>query len=284
MNTTQQDLADILRALHAPSDGRALVLPNAWDAASAALIAQAGARVIATSSAGVAWSLGRPDGHGLTREEMAAAVGRIVDVVEVPVTADIEAGYGPGTEDVAATVREVIEAGAVGVNLEDALAPGGPLHDVPAQTARLRAARRAAEEAGLPGLWINARTDVFLFGTGAPGAQMEEVLSRGKVYADAGADSLFVPGLVDLDMVADLVRRSPLPVNVMAGPGAPPVSAFEAVGVRRVSVGAGPAQAAYGVVQRAAAELLGAGTYDALTDAADYGVVDSAVTTGRARR
>ncbi|KOV60583.1 isocitrate lyase/PEP mutase family protein [Streptomyces sp. MMG1121] len=281
MKTAQRDLAAALRALHTPADGRALVLPNAWDAASAALIAQAGARAIATTSGGVAWSAGRPDGHGLTREQMAQAVRRIADVVDVPVSADIEGGYGPGGEDVAATVRAVITAGAVGVNLEDSLAPGGPLHDVPAQAARLGAARSAAAEAGLPGLWINARTDVFLFGIGAPEGRVENVLSRAKAYAGAGADSLFVPGLVDLDAVAELVRRSPLPVNVMAGPGAPPVAAFEAVGVRRVSVGTALAQTAYGAIQRAAAELLEAGTYDAMAGAADFGTVNSAVSAVR---
>ncbi|MER6546274.1 isocitrate lyase/phosphoenolpyruvate mutase family protein [Streptomyces sp. NPDC001250] len=281
MKNTQPELADALRALHTPADGRALVLPNAWDAASAALIAQAGARAIATTSGGIAWSAGRSDGHGLTREEMAEAVRRIADAVDVPVSADIEGGYGPGAEDVAATVRAVIAAGAVGVNLEDSLAPGGPLHGLPEQAVRLRAARAAAEEAGLSGLWINARTDVFLFGIGAPEDRVENVLSRAAAYAEAGADSLFVPGLVDVDTVAELVRRSSLPVNVMAGPGAPPVKEFEAVGVRRVSVGTALAQTAYGTVQRVAAELLGSGTYDAMAGAADFGAVNSAVTARR---
>ncbi|MFI2205452.1 isocitrate lyase/phosphoenolpyruvate mutase family protein [Streptomyces sp. NPDC020192] len=284
MNTAQRELAAVLRALHAPADGRALVLPNAWDAASAALIVRAGARAVATTSGGVAWSAGRPDGHGLSRDEMAEAVRRIAAVVDVPVSADVEGGYGPGAEDVAATVRAVIEAGAVGVNLEDSLAPGGPLHDVPAHAVRLRAARSAAEEAGLPGLWINARTDVFLFGIGAPEDRLVDVLSRAKAYADAGADSLFVPGLVDLDTVAELVRRSPLPVNVLAGPGAPSVTGFEAVGVRRISVGTALAQTAYGAVQRAATELLGAGTYDAMAGAVDFGTVNSAVGTARTVR
>jgi 2-methylisocitrate lyase-like PEP mutase family enzyme len=282
-DTAQRELAAALRALHTSSDGRALVLPNAWDAASAALIAQAGARAIATTSGGVAWSAGRSDGHGLTRDQMAAAVRRIAEVVDVPVSADIEGGYGPGAEDVAATVRAVVEAGAVGVNLEDSLAPGGPLHDVPAQAARLRAARTAAEEAGLPELWLNARTDVFLFGIGDPEGRVEHVLSRAKAYADAGADSLFVPGLVDLDTVAELVRRAPLPVNVMAGPGAPAVTALEAVGVRRVSVGTALAQTAYGAMRRAAAELLDSGTYAAMEGAVDFGTVNSAVTAARAR-
>ncbi|MFB7508506.1 isocitrate lyase/PEP mutase family protein [Streptomyces broussonetiae] len=281
MNSAQRELAAALRSLHTPCDGRALVLPNAWDAASAALIARAGARAIATTSAGVSWSAGRPDGHGLTREETAQAVRRIVDVVDVPVSADIEGGYGPGADDVAVTVRAVIAAGAVGVNLEDSLAPGGPLHDVPAQAVRLRAARSATEEAGLADVWINARTDVFLFGIGAPQDRLDAVLRRAKAYAEAGADSLFVPGLVDLDTVAELVRRSPLPVNVMTGPGAPSVTAFEAVGVRRVSVGTALAQTAYGALQRAAAELLDAGTYDAMAGAADFGTVNGAVATER---
>src|SRR6185369_598951 len=126
MSIDRRKLAEQLRALHA---GGTLVLPNAWDAASAALIAKAGAPAIATTSGGVAWSAGRPDGHGLTREEMAELVARIVRVVDVPVTADIEGGY----DDVAATVRAIVEAGAVGINLEDSTAPGGPLFDVPAQ-------------------------------------------------------------------------------------------------------------------------------------------------------
>ncbi|MBD0738289.1 3-methyl-2-oxobutanoate hydroxymethyltransferase [Streptomyces sp. CBMA29] len=261
----------------AVSGGRALVLPNAWDAASAALIARAGAPAVATTSGGVAWSAGRPDGHGLTREEMAASVGRIVRAVDVPVTADIEGGYGPGADDVAATVRAVVAAGAVGVNLEDSLAPGGPLHDTAAQSVRLRAARSAAEDAGVPNLWINARTDVFLFGIGDPHDRAAHVLSRAHAYAEAGADSIFVPGLVDLPAVAALVRDSPLPVNVMAGPGSPSVAEFSAVGVRRISVGTALAQAAYGAAERAAAELLGGGTYFGMAHGVDFGALNAVV-------
>ena len=212
---TQTATAMGLRALHA---GRMLILPNAWDAGSAALIALAGAKAIATTSGGIAWSLGRCDGQRLTRAEMTAQVARIAAAVTVPVTADIEGGYGPGPEDVAATVEAAIAAGAVGVNVEDSRAPGGPLFGPADQAARIQAARTASASAGLPGLFINARTDVFLFGTGAPQTRLHDVLARASAYATAGADSLFVPGLTDLQTITGLAKASPLPINVMAGP------------------------------------------------------------------
>ncbi|RLK53894.1 isocitrate lyase/PEP mutase family protein [Actinokineospora cianjurensis] len=274
MDDIQRGRAETLRALH---DGT-LVLPNAWDAASAAVIALAGATAIATTSGGVAWSAGRPDGHGLTRAEMAELVGRIAGAVDVPVTADIEGGYGPAPQDVAETVTAVVAAGAVGINLEDSQAPGGPLFDAQAQAERVAAARAAATEAGLPELWINIRTDVYLFGIGEPEGRLADVLARAEAYAAAGADSLFVPGLVDLDTLAELVKESPLPVNVMVWPGAPTVAELVAVGVRRVSVGTATAQAAYAVAHRAAVELLEQGTYESLAGGLDFGVLNNAVT------
>ncbi|MFF4652887.1 isocitrate lyase/phosphoenolpyruvate mutase family protein [Streptomyces sp. NPDC001380] len=270
MAHSQQAKAVLLRELH---EKGVLVLPNAWDAGSAALIAQGGARAIATTSGGVAWSAGKPDQQALTRDEMAALVRRIADTVEVPVTADIEGGYGPAPEDVAATVTAVVEAGAVGVNLEDSR-PDGTLFTAEEQAARIRAARRAAEEAGLPELVVNLRTDVFLFQIGAPEGRQADVLARAAVYAEAGADSLFVPGLLDLAVIAELVKGQPLPVNVMAGPGAPTVAEFEAAGVRRVSVGTAVAQAAYTLARRAAAELVDRGTYDELAGALDFGALN----------
>ncbi|GJF27715.1 2-methylisocitrate lyase [Kitasatospora sp. NE20-6] len=267
----QKAKADTLRALHA--DG-VLVLPNAWDAGSAVLIARAGARAVATTSGGVSWSLGRPDGERLTRDEMVEQVRRIAAAVDVPVTADVEGGYGPAPEDVAATVEAVVAAGAVGVNLEDSGAPGGGLFGPEEQAARLRAAREAAARAGLPELVVNVRTDVFLFGIGAPEGRLDDVLARAKVYAEAGADSLFVPGLLDLDTLAVLAGRSPLPVNAMAGPGGPGVAALAAAGVRRVSVGTAVTQAAYSAVHRAAVELLTEGGYGALEGALDFGTLN----------
>ncbi|WP_433833277.1 isocitrate lyase/PEP mutase family protein [Actinoplanes sp. CA-015351] len=244
------DKASLFRELH---ERDVLVLPNAWDAASAALVVRAGAKAVATTSAGVAWSLGRPDGEGLTFEEMLTAVRRISAAVGVPVTADIESGYG----DVAAAVRGTIDAGAVGANIEDAVRP------IDEQVTLIRTARRAAGDSGFV---INARTDVFLSGSGA----LDEVLARAAAYAEAGADCLFVPGLLDLAALRTLTAASPLPVNAMAGPGSPSVAELAGAGVRRVSLGSSIAQAAYGLVERAAQEALTKGTFDALDGAASY--------------
>ncbi|CAM4068371.1 isocitrate lyase/phosphoenolpyruvate mutase family protein [Nocardia ninae] len=273
----QRNAAAALRALH---ERGIFVLPNAWDAVSAAVIARAGAPAIATTSAGVAWSLGTGDGQQLTRDDTIGVIRRIAAVVDVPVTADVEGGYGPAPEDVAATILAAVSAGAVGVNLEDSTAPGGPLFDTGAQADRLRAAREAAQRADLPELVINARTDVYLFGIGAPESRFGEVLTRAAAYAAAGADSLFVPGLLDLPTLTDLVAESPLPINVMAGAGAPSVAELAAAGVRRVSVGSAVAQAAYTLAETAATELLEHGTYTALENALDFGTVQGLLPQG----
>lgn len=269
---TQRNAAAAFRALH---EQGIFVLPNAWDAASAAVIAGAGAPAIATTSAAVSWSLGTGDGQQLTRDDTIGVIRRIAAVVDVPVTVDIEGGYGPAPEDVAATVLAAVAAGAVGVNLEDSTAPGGPLFDTAAQSDRLRAARDAAQQAGLPELVINARTDVYLFGIGAPETRFDEVLTRAAAYAAAGADSIFVPGLLDLTTLTDLVAKSPLPINVMAGAGAPSVAELAAAGVRRVSVGSAVAQAAYKLAETATAELLEHGTFTTLENAIDFGAIQS---------
>lgn len=274
-DTTQRARAETLRALHTSG---IVILPNAWDVGSASLIALAGAKAIATTSGGIAWSLGRPDGQRLTRAEMIEQVARIAATVTIPVTADIEGGYGPGPEDIATTVEAVIAAGAVGVNLEDSRAPGGPLFDLAEQAARIRAARTASVSAGLPELLINARTDVFLFGIGAPTSRLDDVLARSSAYAAAGADILFVPGLTGLQTITELAKASPLPINVMAGPGAPLVAELDSAGVRRVSVGTAITQAAYTLAHRAATELLTTGTYAELDTAIDFATINNLFT------
>lgn len=270
---TREAAAERLRALH---DDKAdvLILPNAWDAGSAAVIAQAGAQAIATTSGGIAWSAGRHDGQGLARAEMIGRVREIVAAVAVPVTADVEGGYGASPQDVALTVEGVIAAGAAGVNIEDSRVPGGPLFEPGEQVERIHAARTAATSAGLAGLFINARTDVFLYGIGAAEAQPDDVLARCRAYAEAGADGLFVPGLLDLEVITELARASPLPVNVMAGPGAPAVAELAAAGARRVSVGTAITQAAYTLAKRAATELLTTGSYAALEGVLDFGTIN----------
>ncbi len=273
VSESQHAKAATLRSLH--KDG-IFVLPNAWDAGSAAMIAAAGAQVIATTSAGVSWSLGRPDGQNLSLPEATGAVARIAAAVDLPVTADIEGGYGGDPDAVAATVAAMIGAGAVGINLEDSGDPGGGLFGAAAQAARIRAARTAAVGAGLPELVINARTDVFLFEIGEPAGRLDDVLARTAAYAEAGADSLFVPGLLDLGILAALTSKVSLPVNVMAGPGAPDVATLRAAGVRRVSLGQAITQAAYTLARTAAAEVLTSGTYDSIAGADSFGDINRA--------
>jgi 2-methylisocitrate lyase-like PEP mutase family enzyme len=255
--------AKAFRALH---EGSLLVLPNAWDAGSAAVIANAGAKAVATTSGGVAWSLGKGDGQELTRGEMVDAVRRIVAAVDVPVTADIEGGYGLAPDDVAATIAAIVDAGAVGANLEDST-PDGSLFAIEVQVERLAAARASAPKEFV----LNARTDVFLLGD----KDFDDLLARGEAYAEAGADCLFVPGLIDLDALRELVGKSTLPINVMAFPGVASPDELAAVGVRRLSVGTAVAQAAYGTAARAATELLTKGTYDALGEGPDYGAMNA---------
>lgn len=265
--TSQQEHARVFRRLHERRADAILVLPNAWDAMSARLVEAAGAQAIATTSAGVSWSLGRPDGHGLSRDAMADAVRRIAATVRVPVTADIEGGYGVGTpEDVAETVRSVIAAGAVGVNLEDSPGrEGEALLDVAAQAERVAAARASAAAAGVD-LFINARIDGYLLRVGAEASRFDETVRRAQAYTAAGADGVFVPGLVDAATIQRLAAAVGAPLNIMAGPGAPSVRELRSLGVARVSLGPALARSVMTHVQRAAAEVLREGTYGALQD------------------
>lgn len=246
-----------------------LILPNAWDAMSARLVEAAGAPAIATTSAGVAWALGRPDGEGLTRDEMVAAVRRIVDVVRIPVTADVERGYGTGTpDDAAETVRAIVAAGAVGVNLEDAPGrEGQALFTVAQQAERISAARAAASRAEL---FINARVDLYLRQIGSDSERFEETLRRAEAYAAAGADGIFVPGVSDVPTIRRLAEAIALPLNVMAGPHSPETPVLAELGVRRVSVGPAICLAAMSTIRRATVEVLAKGSYELLRDGLPY--------------
>jgi 2-methylisocitrate lyase-like PEP mutase family enzyme len=248
-------------------DERPFVLPNAWDAGSASIIEAAGATAIGTTSAGVSWALGVPDGERLSRDEMMAVVRRIAGVVQIPVTADVEAGYGAGTpEDVADTVLAAIDAGAVGINLEDAPGTGGAsLLPVEAQSQRIEAARAAATGAGAS-IVINARTDIFLRQVGPEGERLGEVCARADRYIKAGADCIFVPGLSDPNLIERLTGAVNGAVNLMVGPGSPSVTELGRLGVARVSVGPGLTLAALGAARRATEELLRSGTYDLMAE------------------
>jgi 2-methylisocitrate lyase-like PEP mutase family enzyme len=269
---SQPKKAEHFRQLHTK---RPLVLPNAWDAATARVIELAGAAAIATSSAAVAWTYGRSDGQNLTRDEMIEIVRRIVAAVDVPVTADVEGGYGTGSlRDVEETVRAVIASGAVGINLEDSPgANGETLLAAETHADRVRAAREAARATG-GDLVINARTDVYLMEVGAPESRFDEAVRRASMYRAAGADCLFVPGVVDAATIRELVKAIDGPINIMAGPNAPTITELGELGVARVSLGPRIAEAALGTVQAAARELLNSGTYHALEHRLSFAEVD----------
>jgi 2-methylisocitrate lyase-like PEP mutase family enzyme len=260
---TQNDKALAFRRLHDRS--RILVLPNAWDVASARIFEEAGFDAIASTSAGVAATLGYPDGEQISRDEMAEVVRRIAHAVKVPVTADMEAGYGPGPDAVAETVRAVIAAGAVGLNLEDSTSDANhPLFEIVAQVERIRAARQAAERGGVP-LVINARTDVYLMAVGKESERFDHAVRRANAYHAAGADCLFVPGVREASVIAALAKAINGPINILAGPGAPVIAELEKLGVARVSLGSGPMRAALTFAKRIATELRTHGTYELFT-------------------
>ena len=262
----QAELARQFLELH--RGPKILVLPNAWDVASARVFEDAGFPAIGTTSAGVAFSLGYPDGQKIPREEMLAAVRRIAEAVEVPVTADVEAGFGSTPEEVAGTAQAVIAAGAVGMNLEDgAEEKPGSVADVNLQKEIIQAVLEVVEGAGVPFV-LNARTDIFLYGIGPAETRLERAIDRLNAYRAAGAQSLFAPGVKDAETIAQLARRVDGPLNILATVGTPPVAELQRLGVARVSVGSGPMRATLGFLDRMARQLREQGVFSLMTDGA----------------
>ncbi|MGH9662999.1 MAG: isocitrate lyase/PEP mutase family protein, partial [Bryobacteraceae bacterium] len=222
---------------------------------------------MATTSGGIANAAGYADGEYIPRDEMLKVVERIARLVDVPVTADLEAGYGETVEAAAETARGAIAAGAVGLNLEDAGEERGTLIDMALQSERIAAVRSSGESLGVP-LAINARTDVYLASVGDPARRFESAVERAIAYFRAGAVCVFVPGVRDAETIGRLARALPGPLNVLAGPGMPPTGELQRLGVARVSVGSGPMRATMGLVQRIARELREQGTFSAMIDGA----------------
>lgn len=262
MNTLENK-AQLLRSLHKP--GKPLVLFNVWDAVSARIIEELGAPAIATSSAAIAWLEGYADGQYISRDAMLTGVKRVTSAVRVPVTADLEGGYGLTVHDAAATARGAIEAGAAGLNFEDAGEPGTVL-DLDLQCERIAAMVEMGQRLGVP-LAINARTDVFLDRIGPDDAwRLDEAIERGKRFMQAGATSVFVPGVSDERTIATLTKEIPGPINVLASAAAPPVSRLAELGVARVSVGGAAIAHALGHFRAAAAHTMGEGTFEFASD------------------
>jgi len=231
--------ADRFHALHAGPD--VLVLPNAWDAASAALMADAGAKAVATSSAAVAWARGYADGDAVPVADVIDTVASIARVVSVPVTADIEGGYTDDLATLAETVKAVIGAGAVGINFEDGR------RDPTLHARKIQTVRAAADQAGV-NLFVNARTDVYLAKLAEGEAALAETLRRAALYANAGASGIFVPLPIEEDLLSKLAAGIALPLNVMGRPGMPSAQRLAELGVRRLGSATGPFNAAYGAM------------------------------------
>ena len=236
---SQTQKLELFRLLHAgPSP---LVLVNIWDAGSARAVAAAGASALATGSASVGGALGFGDGEAVPLDLVLAQAARIAASVDLPVSVDFEAGYSASPEGIGENVQRLIAAGAVGLNLED----GYPAGDGEGIRPVAAAAARLAAEGVLPGFWINARTDICLRAKPEThAARIEDVIARGRAFAEAGASSLFVPGLRYLSLIRQVCAASPLPVNIMAGPEAAGFGELAAAGVRRISYGPFPWRAA----------------------------------------
>jgi 2-methylisocitrate lyase-like PEP mutase family enzyme len=267
----QKEKAELFRRLHQGDD--ILVLPNAWDAISARLIEAEGFPAAATGSAGVAAVLGYPDGERIPRAEMMFMVARMAAAVTVPLTADVEAGYG----DPAATAREVIAAGAVGMNFEDMVAH--ELVPLPEQLSRIRAVKAAAGASGVP-LVLNARTDIFLTHYGEESKRFDRAVERLNAFSDAGADCLFAPGVTDAATIGRLVKAVKGPLNILAGIGIPSVAELKRLGVKRLSLGSGTHRVVLGTLRRFVRHVRDEGTLTALaTDAVPYAEVQKLLST-----
>ena len=255
--------AEALRALHAGAD--TLVLPNAWDAITAVLVAEAGFGAVATTSAGVAWALGRPDGQVLTRDEMLGAVARMAAVVSVPVTADLEAGYGPDPDAIAATVGGAAEAGAVGLNIEDGIDHAkGTLFDEKLAIGRIAAARAEAKKIGVP-MVINARTDLAFDRSRPEDERVAEAIRRGNAYLKAGADCVYPILFQKIETIRILAAEIKGPINVMASANLD-VASLKDAGVKRISLATGVPRVVFGRLARTLAQLKSDGKFEFLKD------------------
>jgi len=262
---SQRDKAQDFRELH--HGKRILILPNAWDAPSSRVFENEGFPAVATSSAGLMVSLGYPDGEVMSRDEFVSAVRRIVKVLSIPLSVDIVAGFGRTTKEVLNTVRAILRAGGIGINIEDFAHATKTLFPMERQIENVKEIKRLGDKVGIP-LVINARTDALRFGSGDDEAKFHEAVRRALAYKDAGADCVYPMGLTDSVSIKRFVKELDFPINVMVRKGLPPVSELESLGVTRLSFGPSASYAAMGLLKRAAKEVLEKGTYQNLVDGA----------------
>ena len=267
---SQQKRAAEFRRLH--KGPKILVLANCWDAGSARLIESLGARAMATTSAGVAWALGYPDGDALPLDLLVAAVAGMTRVIKVPLTIDMEGGYGKTPKAVGTAVGKVIDAGAIGMNIED----GGSSPDLLCR--KIEQVKRTAKRKGVD-FFVNARTDVYLRELVPPAKRVAETLVRAKRYRDAGADGLFVPGAAQAAEIRGITAAAGLPVNLLAWPGLAPASELQKLGVRRLSAGSAISQVAAATALAKAKAFLRDGDSGLVREGAmTYGELNALVT------
>jgi PEP phosphonomutase and related enzymes len=242
-----------------------LLLPNAWDVTSARIFSKLGFQAIATTSAGIANCLGYRDGENIPLDEMLFMIQKIVAAVDLPVTADLEAGYSDDPKQLAANIRSVIDLGVVGINLEDSF-PSGALKDCDLQSEKIKAARNVASSVGV-NLFINARVDTYLRSVAKDDERLQDTIARAHSYTSAGASGIFIPSVTNEQEIKALVTEIRAPINILATSKTPSVPSLERLGVARVSVGSGPARASVTLTRRIATELIEQGTYTSFTDA-----------------
>ena len=258
----QKEKAEEFRSLH--NAKKILVLPNAWDVPSARVFEDAGFPAIATSSAALAVSVGYPDGERIRKEELFSVVKKIAGVLSVPLSVDIESGFGATKISLTDTIRRVIGAGGVGINIEDISDFGKKtLLPVEKQVERIREVRKTSDSLGIP-LLINARTDAYRFGTGDERTKLDETIRRERAYEAAGADCLYPMGLTGRESILTFVKAVNKPVNIMARKGTPVITELQEIGVKRLSLGPGAMYATMGLLRKIAQELKEKGTYETL--------------------
>src|SRR5260370_5025070 len=262
----QAEKAERFRKLH--HGPRILALPNVWDVASARILEEVGYPAIATSSAGVAFALGYPDGQRISRDAMLEVVARIARGVRVPATADMESGYGTTVTNMVETAKAVIAAGTIGMNIEDVTGDDENSHvDLALQVEKIRAIKETALSAGVP-IVLNVRTDIYLMPIGEATTRFERTVERLRAYRKAGADCLFAPGVSNRDTIAELVKAIGAPLNILISSACLSLAELQKIGVARGSAGSSVMRATLGLVRRIAKELMDRGTYDSLFDAA----------------
>lgn len=262
---SQRAKAEAFQDLH--HSKRLFILPNAWDVPSARLFEDLGFPAVATSSAGLMVSLGYPDGQTIPRTVLISAVEKVAKVLSVPLSADIVAGFGSTPKQVEATVKSVVKAGAIGVNIEDFEHSTKKLFEIDSQVKKLRMVKKLVGSLKIPFV-LNSRTDAYKFAEGDDEARLKEAIRRATAYRDAGADCVYPMGLVDSSMIKTFVEALNCPVNVMVRGGLPGVEELDNIGVKRVSFGPAASYATFGFLKRACQEVLEKGTFSSLTEGA----------------